>query len=75
MRLNWRFRLRRTFFGLSDQYMEDVYEQIFYLKNDGNWNFTEIYNLPVKLREWFVTRLTKHFNDRADAVKKARRDR
>ena len=32
MRPIWRFRLRRTFFGLSAEYMQQVYEQFFFVK-------------------------------------------
>ena len=51
-------RLRRTFFGLDDEYIESVYEQFFYMKYYGGWSFTEAYNLPVKVRNWFVNKLT-----------------
>ena len=37
--------------------MEAVYEQIFYLKQLGNWAFLEAYTLPVQLRSWFVKKL------------------
>ena len=57
--LNWRCRLQRTFFGLSDKYIQNVYEQFFLLKYHGGWSFIEAYNLPVKIRSWFVNRLTK----------------
>tara|TARA_Y100000034_G_C6792337_1_gene354850 strand:+ start:17 stop:244 length:228 start_codon:yes stop_codon:yes gene_type:complete len=53
------FRLRRTFFGLGDKYIESVYEQFFYMKYYGGWSFTEAYNLPVKVRDWFVNKLTE----------------
>ena len=67
----WRFRLRRTFFGLSDQYMENVYEQFFLLKYHGGWSFIEAYNLPVKVRAWFVQRLTKQFEKEKQQMDKA----
>ena len=37
--------------------MENVYEQFFFLKYSGGWSFSEAYNLPVGLRDWFVQRL------------------
>ena len=37
--------------------MEDVYEQIFVLMYNANWDFQQAYNLPVQLRSWFVKRL------------------
>ena len=62
------FPLQPTFFGLSDKYIQDVYEQFFTLKYHGGWSFTEAYNLPVKLREWFVQRLLKQKADEAEAM-------
>lgn len=61
-----------TFFGLTSKYMEAVYEQFFLLKHFGGWSFIEAYNLPVGLREWFVGRLQKQFDDEAKAMEKAR---
>ena len=43
--------------------MAEVYEHFFYLKMHGGWSFIEAYNLPVQLRNWFVNRLSKHFED------------
>ena len=50
-------------FGLSSNYMESVYEHFFFLKHYGGWSFTEAYNLPIGLREWFVDRLVKHLEE------------
>lgn len=61
-----------TFFGLSNDYIESVYEQFFLLKHHGGWSLTEAYNLPVGLRKWFVERLTKQFEDEAKEIEKAR---
>ncbi len=47
----------RTFFGLSDEYAESIYEEFFNLKYYGGWSFTEAYNLPVKIRNWFIKKL------------------
>jgi hypothetical protein len=65
------FPLQPTFFGLSDKYIEDVYEQFFTLKYYGSWSFTEAYNLPIKLREWFVHRLVKQKQDENEAAETA----
>ena len=43
--------------------MESVYEQFFALKYYGGWSLFEAYNLPIGLREWFVKRLIKQFED------------
>lgn len=75
MRQDWRFRLQRTFFGLSDQYQQQVYEQFFILKYHGGWSFIEAYNLPIGLRMWFVERLAKQLKDEAEAMEKASKKR
>ena len=49
----------RTFFGLTSSYIEDVYEQMFCMNYVGNWSITELYNLPIGLRRWFVERTVK----------------
>ena len=46
---------------------------IFNMMHYGGWSFTEIYNLPVKLRKWFFERIAKEMKDRADATKRASR--
>jgi|TARA_R100001079_G_C4451468_1_gene153978 hypothetical protein len=53
--------------------MEAVYEQFFLLKHFGGWSFIEAYNLPIGLRNWFVERLQKQYEDEAKEMKKARR--
>ena len=71
MRMKWRFRLRRTFFGLTVDYMKNVYEQFFLMKYYGGWSFIEAYNLPVGLRDWFFERLLKQKEDEQESNKKA----
>ena len=63
----------RAFFGLGSKYMENVYEQFFFLKYHGGWSFTEAYNLPIGLRTWFVNRLAKQIERENEEVKKANR--
>jgi len=66
--------LAQTFFGLSNDYMEQVYEQFFLLKHHGGWSFIEAYNLPVGLRHWFVERLSKHFEEEKKQIEKSQRN-
>ena len=61
----------RIFFGLTDKYMETVYEQFFLLKHFGGWSFIEVYNLPVGLRNWFYERLVKQYEEENKAAEKA----
>ena len=62
----------RNFFGLTSNYMENVYNEFFLLKYHGGWSFIEAYNLPVSLRTWFFKRLQRQFEDEADAYEKAK---
>ena len=65
--------MAQGFFGLSDQYIKQVYEQFFLLKFHGGWSFIEAYNLPVGLRTWFIERLVKQFEDEKKQIDKAKR--
>jgi hypothetical protein len=65
----WRSRSAWTFFGLSDEYIESVYEQLFQLKYYGGWSFFESYNLPVSVRTWFLNRLIKQKTEEAKSDK------
>jgi hypothetical protein len=67
----WRCPLRWTFFGLSEEYIESIYEQFFLLKYHGGWGFIEAYNLPIKIRTWFLKRLVKQKQEEKDAYESA----
>ena len=73
MSRTWRYRFQRTFFGLTNEYMENVYEQFFFLKYSGGWSFSEAYNLPLGLRKWFVERLVKQLEMEKEAIEKAQK--
>jgi hypothetical protein len=69
--MNWRCQLRLPFFGLTSEYVEQIYEQFFFLKYHGGWSFMESYNLPVGLRTWFVKRLIKQLKDEKEQMDNA----
>lgn len=73
MKRTWRFRFQLTFFGLSNEYQQNIYEQFFYLKYYGGFSLFESYNLPVALRKWFLDKLISQLKEESDAVKKASR--
>ena len=64
-----------TFFGLTNEYVEQMYEQFFVLKHHGGWSLYELYNLPVGLRNWFFERMIQEFEKERKAVEKASRRR
>ena len=67
----WRFRSPYPFFGLNSEYIKSVYEEFFLMKYHGGWSFTEAYNLPIRIRRWFLERLVKEIEQEAEAIKKA----
>ena len=44
----------RSFFGLSQNYIKNVYEQFFYMKYYAGWSIFELYSLPIGLRNFYV---------------------
>ena len=63
----------RSFFGLSNEYVESVYEELFLLKHYGGWSFFEAYNLPVLMRRWFLRRLADQKKEEAEQMQEAQR--
>ena len=59
-----------TFFGLTDDYMRQVYTVFFQMKKYGNWGFLEAYNLPVQLRQWFYNLLVETIKKEHEEVEK-----
>jgi hypothetical protein len=55
--------------------MENVYEQFFFLKYSGGWSFSEAYNLPIGLRNWFTERLIRQLQQENEAYEKASKGR
>jgi len=51
--------------------MQNIYEQFFFLKYNGGWSFTEAYNLPIGLREWFVKRLIQQLETEKEIMERA----
>ena len=51
----------QPFFGLTPDYMKNIYDIFFNMKMHGGWSFIEAYNLPIGLRTWFVEKLKDHF--------------
>lgn len=64
------FRLEQTFFGLNEEYMEQVYECFFQLKHYGGWSLFELYNLPIGLRSWWLKRTVDEYKKEAERNKR-----
>ena len=59
------------FFGLNDEYIQNVYEEFFLLKYHGGWSFYEAYNLPITIRRWFLERLSRQIEKENEEIKNA----
>ncbi len=68
-----RYRSPLNFFGLDDEYIRNVYEEFFLMKYHGGWSFIEAYNLPVKVRHWFVLKLTQQMEKEKEAMAEAKK--
>ena len=64
-----------TFFGLTHEYIEQIYEQFFILKHHGGWSLFELYNLPIGLRNWFFDRTVEEFEKEKKSAERAKRKR
>ena len=70
-KVKWRFRLVRSFFGLSLDYIKNIYEQFFYMKYYGGWSMFEMYHMPLGLRNWYIELLASHKKKENEEMKKA----
>jgi len=41
------------------------------MKYHGGWSFIEAYNLPIKIRRWFLQRLSDQMQKENDQMKKS----
>ena len=71
MRRNWRCPSGQTFFGLTEEYSEQVYETFFILKHYGGWSLFELYNLPIGLRNWWLDRTNKEYEKEKEQMEKS----
>lgn len=61
-----------NFFGLPDEYMKSVYDKIFQMNYHGPWTFTEVYNFPIRLRDYYYDLLREEKKEENERVKKAK---
>ena len=43
----------RIGFGLSTEYNETIYTQMFEMVHFANLSYSEVYNMPIDLRAWW----------------------
>ena len=68
------FPLESTFFGLGPEIRSILFDQIFYLVYTGkSFTFTEVYNMPVPYRRYFIDKLSKIINIQNKEMEKAQK--
>lgn len=55
------FNLAPTFFGFKPEHQVHLHDQLFELvwAGEGRWDWDTIYNLPIHLRKFWVTKINK----------------
>tara|TARA_B100000287_G_scaffold397623_1_gene414393 strand:+ start:44 stop:289 length:246 start_codon:yes stop_codon:yes gene_type:complete len=63
-----------SFFGLTPEYKSQIHEQIFQIgfNSKGLLSFSELYNMPIYLRKFYMQRLIKHYEDEKKEIEKAK---
>ena len=63
-----------TFFTQTPEYRMIVHSEVFDLvyHGKGGFNWTDVYNLPVFLRRFYIKKVIKALEDKADAIEKER---
>ena len=60
----------QAFFGLTPEYKLSIHDTIFAMVTygKGGWTFTDVYNLPVFLRMYYMKKLTETIDREAAAA-------
>ena len=59
------FKLDQTFFGFKPEHQVQLHDQLFELlwAGEGRCDWDTIYNLPIHIRRFWVTKLNKRTNE------------
>ena len=60
-------------FGLTSNYQELLYEELFILKYHGGYSLFESYSIPVGLRKWLIERLIKQKETEKEQMEKVQK--
>ncbi len=63
----------RSFFGLNSEYIQNTYEQFFYMKYYSGWGLYELYHLPIGLRKFFIQKFIENKEREKEAYEKSSR--
>ena len=60
-----------TFFGPNSHLKESFLEQAFILQYHLHMNYSDVREMPIRYRQWFVKRLSEELERQAENAKKA----
>jgi len=68
------FKLAPTFFGFNPSDRPKLHDTIFELiwAGEGRWDWNTIYNMPVFLRNFYIRKLNKMYDQKKEAQQKAK---
>jgi hypothetical protein len=68
--------LNHTFFGLTNEYIQRVYDQIFELimHSEGGFEYESILRMPVNVRSYYYAKLVEFVNKRNAEYERLRQD-
>jgi len=69
------FKLDQTFFGFKPVDRIKLHENLFNLiwHGDGRWDWDTVYNMPIFLRSFYISKVNKIIEDQLKAVEEQKR--
>ena len=64
------FPLQLNFFGLNDEYIKSVFDQILDLKYYAGFSIFESYNLPIGLRNYYIQKIVEKLEKEKESMEK-----
>ena len=66
------FRLDQTFFGFKPEHQVQLHDQLYELliAGEGRWDWDTIYNLPLHLRRFWISKINKQRAADAERIEK-----
>jgi len=62
----------QSFFVLSSNYKKVMLDEFYYLSKHVNMSYTDMMNMPIFERKYFVNKLSEEFIKREEEMEKAR---
>ena len=65
-------RWESIFFGPPNKFREALLEETFLLLHHLKIDYGDIMSMPVSYRKWFIRRLTEHYEEQSEELKKSK---